>query len=49
MAAILVVVYTNGLLGFSGIVIGAMTRLNISYLALISGVSKNSSRYLGLL
>jgi hypothetical protein len=49
MAVILVVVYTNGLRGFSGIVIGAMAGLDISHLALISGASTNPSRYMGLL
>jgi len=40
MAVILVVVYTNGLRGFSGIVIGAMAGLDISYLAHIRSINE---------
>ena len=46
MAVILVVVYTKGLRGFSGIVIGAMVGLDIFFLAFISGASMNPARSL---
>jgi aquaporin Z len=41
MAVILVVVYTKGLRGFGGIVIGAMVGLDIFFFAFISGASMN--------
>jgi aquaporin Z len=44
MAVILVVVYTKGLKGFSGIVIGAIVGLDIFFLAFISGASMNPAR-----
>jgi aquaporin Z len=46
MAVILVVVYTNGLKGFSGIVIGGIVGLDIFFLAFISGASMNPARSL---
>jgi glycerol uptake facilitator-like aquaporin len=46
MAVILVVVYTKGLKGFSGIVIGAIVGLDIFFLAFISGASMNPARSL---
>jgi aquaporin Z len=46
MAVILVVVYTNGLKGFSGIVIGGIVGLDIFFLASISGASMNPARSL---
>ena len=46
MAVIFVVVYTRGLRGFSGIVIGGMVGLNIFFLAFISGASMNPARSL---
>ncbi len=46
MAVIFVVVYTRGLRGFSGIVIGGMVGLNIFFLAFISGASLNPARSL---
>jgi aquaporin Z len=44
MTVILVVVYTKGLKGFSGIVIGAIVGLDIFFLAFISGASMNPAR-----
>jgi aquaporin Z len=44
MAVILVVVYTKGLKGFSGFVIGAIVGLDIFFLAFISGASMNPAR-----
>ena len=41
MAVILVVVYTKGLRGFGGIVIGGIVGLDIFFLAFISGASMN--------
>ena len=41
MSVILVVVYTRGLKGFSGIVMSGMTGLDIFFLAFISGPSMN--------
>ena len=41
MAVILAVVYSKGLRGFSGIVIGGMVGLDIFFLAFISGASMN--------
>ena len=41
MLVILIVVYTNGLKGFSGIVIGGIVGLDIYLFALISGASMN--------
>jgi aquaporin Z len=46
MAVILVVVYTKGLRGFSGIVIGGIVGLDILFLAFISGASMNPARSL---
>jgi aquaporin Z len=46
MAVILVVVYTKGLKGFSGIVIGGIVGLDIFFLASISGASMNPARSL---
>ncbi len=46
MAVILVVVYTKGLRGFSGIAIGAMVGFDIFFLAFISGASMNPARSL---
>jgi aquaporin Z len=46
MAVILVVVYTKGLKGFSGIVIGGIVSLDIFFLAFISGASMNPARSL---
>jgi aquaporin Z len=46
MAVILVVVYTKGLRGFSGIVIGGIVGLDIFFLAFISGASMNPARSL---
>jgi aquaporin Z len=43
MAAILVVIYTKGLKGFSGIVIGGIVGLDIFFLAFISGAFMNSA------
>ena len=39
-------VYTNGLKGFSGIVIGGIVGLDIYFFALISGASVNPARSL---
>jgi aquaporin Z len=46
MAVILVVVYTKGLKGFSGIAIGGIVGLDIFFLAFISGASMNPVRSL---
>jgi aquaporin Z len=46
MAVILVVVYTKGLKGFSGIVIGGIVGLDIFFLAFISAASMNPARSL---
>jgi aquaporin Z len=47
MAIILVVVYTKGLKGFSGIAIGGIVGLDIFFSAFISGASINPARSLG--
>ena len=44
--ALFVVVYTKGLNGFSGIVIGGIVGLDIFFLAFISGASMNPARSL---
>jgi glycerol uptake facilitator-like aquaporin len=46
MGVILAVVYTKGLRGFSGIVIGGIVGLDIFFLAFISGASMNPARSL---
>jgi aquaporin Z len=46
MAIILTVMYTKGLKGFSGIVIGGIVGLDIFFLAFISGASMNPARSL---
>ena len=46
MAVIYVVVYTKGLRGFGGFVIGGMVGLDIFFLAFISGASMNPARSL---
>ena len=46
MAVIFTVVYTKGLKGFSGIVIGGIVGLDILFLAVISGASMNPARAL---
>ena len=46
MTIILAVVYTKGLRGFSGIVIGGIVGLDIFFLAFISGASMNPARSL---
>ena len=46
MAVIVVVVYTKGLRGFGGIVIGGIVGLDIFFLAFISGASMNPARSL---
>ncbi|MDE1844130.1 MAG: aquaporin [Thaumarchaeota archaeon] len=46
MAVIMCVVHTNGLRGFSGIVIGGIIGLDIFFLAFISGASMNPIRSL---
>jgi aquaporin Z len=46
LAVIFVVVYTKGLKGFSGIVIGGIVGLDIFFLAFISGASMNPARSL---
>ena len=46
MTVILVVVYTKGLKGLSGIVIGGIVGLDIFFLAFISGASMNPARSL---
>ena len=44
MAVIVVVVYTKGLRGYSGLVIGGIVGLDIFFLAFISGASMNPAR-----
>jgi aquaporin Z len=46
MAVILVVVYTKGLRGFSGIAIGSIVGLDIFFLSFVSGASMNPARSL---
>jgi aquaporin Z len=46
MIVILIVVYTHGLKGFSGIVIGGIVGLDIFLFAFISGASMNPARSL---
>jgi aquaporin Z len=46
MVVILVVVYTEGLKGFSGIAIGAIVGIDIFFLSFISGASMNPARSL---
>jgi glycerol uptake facilitator-like aquaporin len=46
MAVIVVVVYTKGLRGFGGLVIGGIVGLDIFFLAFISGASMNPARSL---
>ncbi|MGE5661015.1 MAG: MIP/aquaporin family protein [Ignavibacteriales bacterium] len=46
MAVIVVVVYTKGLKGYSGLVIGGIVGLDIFFLAFISGASMNPARSL---
>jgi aquaporin Z len=46
MAVIYLVVYTRGLRGFGGLVIGGMVGLDIFFLAFISGTSMNPARSL---
>ena len=46
MVVILTVVYTKGLKGFSGIVIGGIVGLDIFFLSFISGASMNPARSL---
>ena len=46
MTVILIVVYTKGLRGFGGIVIGGIVGLDILFLAFISGASMNPARSL---
>ena len=46
MVVICIVVYTKGLRGFGGIVIGAIVGLDIFFLAFISGASMNPARSL---
>jgi aquaporin Z len=46
MAVIYLVVYTSGLRGFGGLVIGGMVGLDIFFLAFISGASMNPARSL---
>lgn len=46
MAVILLVVYTKGLKGFSGIAIGGIVGLDIFFLSFISGASMNPARSL---
>ena len=46
MTVILIVVYTKGLRGFSGIVIGGIVGLDIFFLSFISGASMNPARSL---
>lgn len=46
MAVIFAVVYTKGLKGFSGIVIGGMVGLDILFLSFVSGASMNPARSL---
>jgi aquaporin Z len=47
MAVILVVVYTKGLRGWSGIAIGGIVGLDIFFFSFISGASMNPARSLG--
>ena len=47
MAVIVVVVYTKGLRGYSGLVIGGIVGLDIFFLAFISGASMNPARSFG--
>jgi aquaporin Z len=44
MAVILIVVYTKGLKGFSGIAIGGIVGLDIFFFAFISNASMNPAR-----
>jgi aquaporin Z len=46
MAVIVVVVYTKGLRGYGGLVIGGIVGLDIFFLAFISGASMNPARSL---
>jgi major intrinsic protein len=46
MAVILAVVYSKGLRGYGGIVIGGMVGLDIFFLGFISGASMNPARSL---
>ena len=46
MLVILIVVYTHGMKGFSGIAIGGIVGLDIFFFALISGASMNPARSL---
>jgi aquaporin Z len=46
MLVILIVVYTKGLKGFSGLAIGAIVGLDIFFLSFISGASMNPARSL---
>ena len=46
MAIILIVVYTKGLRGLSGIAIGGIVGLDIFFLYIISGASMNPARSL---
>jgi aquaporin Z len=46
MAVICLVVYTKGLRGFGGLVIGGMVGLDIFFLAFVSGASMNPARSL---
>jgi aquaporin Z len=46
MAVILAVVYSKGLIGYGGIVIGGMVGLDILFLGFISGASMNPARSL---
>ena len=46
MTVILIVVYTKGLKGFSGIAIGGIVGLDIFFLSVISGASMNPARSL---
>jgi aquaporin Z len=47
MAVIVVVVYTKGLRGYGGLVIGGIVGLDIFFLAFISGASMNPARSFG--
>jgi aquaporin Z len=46
MAVILVVVYTKGLRGFGGMVIGAVVGMDMFFLTFVSGASMNPARSL---
>ena len=46
MAVIVAVVYTKGLKGYGGLVIGGIVGLDIFFLAFISGASMNPARSL---